>query len=610
MKKEEIRNIAIIAHVDHGKTTLVDELLKQSGSFGAHQEIIERVMDNDALEKERGITILSKNASILYRNTRINIVDTPGHADFGGQVERVLGTVDGVLLIVDAFEGPMAQTRFVTKKALSMGLKPIVVINKIDRDGCNPEKALDMVFDLFCELEATEDQLEFPHIFASARNGTCRLEMDQEDQHLIPMLDMIVDEIPAPEMKIDAEISMQITSLEYSEFMGQLAAGRLEQGHIKVGQTVAQSRHDGSFKKVRIQKLFRYEGIALKDIEVAYAGDIILIAGLGDFDIGDTISSQHNPTAKKRIAIDPPTISMNFSVNSSPLAGQSGGKYLTGTHLLNRLERAKLADPALSVEKHEGASSWMVSGRGVLHLTILIENMRREGYEFTVGSPKVIYKRDENGKLLEPVEKFTVEVPTEYSGAIIEELGRRKGDMNDMEQTESIVKVEYLIPSRGLIGIRNVLLSMSRGYAISQSIFDSYQPIKGDIPARLSSVLIAKEAGAATAYALWKLEERGSMFIAPTDEVYPGMIIGEGNRSNDIVVNCTKGKQLTNIRSSGADDSVALAPHKQQSLEECVTFINDDECVEVTPDKLRLRKVELVEHKRKANVRMMQSDNE
>jgi len=599
MKKQPLRNVAIIAHVDHGKTTLVDGLLRQCGTFHSRQEVVDRVMDKNDLERERGITILSKNASLTWKDHRFNIVDTPGHADFGGQVERVLGTVEGVLLIVDAFEGPMAQTRFVTQKALQLGLKPIVVINKIDRDGSDPHKALDQVFDLFCELNADEHQLEFPHVFASARNGICKAELEDPDGDFTPLLDQILEHIPAPAGDPQAEPLLQISGLEYSDFLGQLAVGSLKQGRIKAGQQISQSLPDGRFRNVRIQKILTYQGISLGEIEEAVAGDIVLLAGLGDFDIGDTLSSPANPKALERMKLDPPTITMNFSVNTSPLSGKSGGKFLTGSHLIARLERAMLADPALTVEKADGASTWKVSGRGVLHLTILIETMRREGYEFTVGAPQVIFRKSEDGKILEPMEKFKVEVPQEYSGAVIEELGKRRGEMTEMSQDNGQVRVEYRIPSRGLLGIRSTLLSLSSGYAVTQSLFDGYEPMKGDIPKRVNGVLIAKDPGQTTAYALWKLEERGVMLIPAGTEVYAGMIIGEGNRNNDIVVNAVKGKQLTNVRASGSDDNILLAPHRQMSLEDCLGFINDDESVEVTPDMLRLRKTELDEHKRK-----------
>ena len=606
MDQNKIRNIAIIAHVDHGKTTLVDQILKQCGTFHESEEVNERVMDSGAIERERGITILSKNASVNYKGYHINIVDTPGHADFGGQVERVLGTVDGVLLIVDAFEGPMAQTRFVTQKALSLGLTPIVVINKIDRDGCNPHNALNKVFDLFCELNATEEQLDFSCVYASGRKGICRKEVNDPDGDMRILMDLVIDKIPAPKGDPAAAPLLQISTLEYSSFLGRMAVGRVQQGTFKTGMTIAQSfvTDDDSatpkVKNIRIQKILHYDGIQSIPINEAGPGEIIQIAGLEMFDIGDTLSSVDNPVHLPRIHIDPPTISMLFTVNTSPLAGKGGGKFLTGNNLAERLERAHMADPALLVEKAEGASTFKVSGRGILHLTILIESMRRELYEFTIGSPQVIFQKDENGKLLEPVEKFKVEVPSEYSGAVIEELGHRKGEMVDMlTDDNNRVALEYNIPSRGLLGIRSKLLSLTKGYAVSQSLFLDFEPYKGDIPARINGVLIAKEPGQAASYALSKLEDRGALFIPPATEVYPGMIIGEHNRTTDIIVNATKGKHLTNMRARASDDNIQLTPYRRMTLEECVTFINDDECVVVTPQALRLRKITLDPHKRK-----------
>ena len=606
MDQNKIRNIAIIAHVDHGKTTLVDQILKQCGTFHEGEEVNERVMDSGAIERERGITILSKNASVNYKGYHINIVDTPGHADFGGQVERVLGTVDGVLLVVDAFEGPMAQTRFVTQKALQLGLTPIVVINKIDRDGCNPHNALDKVFDLFCELDANESQLDFSCVYASGRKGICRKEIDDPDGDLRILMDLVIDKIPAPKGDPNAAPLLQISTLEYSSFLGRMAVGRVQQGTFKTGMTVAQSFMTDNdtdapkVKNIRIQKILHYDGIQSSPIDEAGPGEIIQIAGLEAFDIGDTLSAADKPVSLPRIHIDPPTISMLFTVNTSPLAGKDGGKFLTGNNLAERLERAHMADPALLVEKADGASTFKVSGRGILHLTILVESMRRELYEFTIGSPQVIFQKDENGKLLEPMETFKVEVPSEYSGPIIEELGRRKGEMVDMQTDENNrVSLEYKIPSRGLLGVRAKLLSLSKGYAISQSLFLGFEPYKGDIPARTNGVLIAKEPGAAASYALAKLEDRGALFIPPATEVYPGMIIGEHNRTTDIIVNATKGKHLTNMRSKASDDNIQLTPYRRMTLEECVTFINDDECVEVTPVALRLRKITLDPHKRK-----------
>ncbi len=600
MDQSKIRNVAIIAHVDHGKTTLVDQLLKQCGTFHEGEEVNERVMDSDNLERERGITILSKNTNVMYKGYRVNIVDTPGHADFGGQVERVLGTVDGVILVVDAFEGPMAQTRFVTQKALQMGLIPIVVVNKIDRDGCNPHGALDKVFDLFCELDATEEQLDFDKVFGSGRRGICKAEMEDPDGDFSILMDKIIERIPAPKGDPNAEPLMQITSLEYSGFLGRLAVGRVQNGIFKPGLTVAQSTVEGKFKNVRLQKVLRYDGLSPQPVEEAGPGDIVLLAGFDNFDIGDTLSAVANPVELPRIHIDPPTISMMFTVNTSPLAGKYGGKFMTGNQLQERLERAHMADPALLVEKADGASNFKVSGRGILHLTILVENMRRELYEFTIGSPQVIFHNDENGKLLEPVEEFKVEVPSEYSGACIQEIQTRKGEMTNMTTDDNDrVTLEFLVPSRGLIGIRPRLLSLSKGYAVSQSIFKGYEPYKGEIPARINGVLIAKEPGEAASYALSNLEDRGYLIIGPGAEVYPGMIVGEHNRDVDITVNVTKGKHLTNMRSKSADDMIQLTPYRRLTLEECVTFINEDECIEVTPEVLRLRKTELDPIRRK-----------
>lgn len=601
MNTKLIRNVAIIAHVDHGKTTLVDQLLKQCGSFHEREEVQDRVMDSDNIEKERGITILSKNANVKYKGHSVNIVDTPGHADFGGQVERVLGTVDGVILVVDSFEGPMAQTRFVTQKALELGLVPIIVVNKIDRDGASPLKALDQVFDLFCELNASDDQLNFAHVFASGRNGICKKELDDPDNNFQILMDLILERIPSPKGDPQAEPLLQISSLEYSPFLGRLAVGRVLQGTFKPNLTVAQTLDNGKVKSVRIQKVLSYEGVSPKPVENAGPGNIILLAGLDSFDIGDTLCSPQNPVHLPRIHIDPPTISMLFSVNTSPLVGKYGGKFLTGNHLLERLERAHMADPALFIERADGASTYKVSGRGILHLTILIENMRREGYEFTIGSPQVIFKKSESGKTLEPVETFKVEVPAEYSGAVIEEIGKRKAEMVNMLQDDNQrVFLEYIIPSRGLIGLRPILLSLSKGYAVSQSLFLEYQAYKGEIPARINGVMIAKDAGESSTYALSKLEDRGYMIIPPGAEVYPGMIVGEHNRNVDITVNVTKGKQLTNMRASGSDDTIQLTPYRKLTLEEAVTFINDDECVEITPQILRLRKNTLDPHKRKS----------
>jgi len=597
LTSDRIRNVAIIAHVDHGKTTLVDGLLKQSGAFRENQQVQERVLDSNDQERERGITIFSKNASVTYGDYLINIVDTPGHADFGGQVERVLGSVDGALLIVDAFEGPMAQTRFVLKKALELGLRIIVVINKIDRPGCEPYKALDQVFDLFVELDASDWQLDFPHVFASARNGTSRREMDHPDTNLEPLFQLMVDEIPAPKVGDSPEPVMQITSLDYSEYTGRLAVGRLRQGTLRTNQTVTHIDENGEQRKVRIQRIMYPEGIKPKEIPEAIAGQIISVAGIPDFNIGDTLSGEDEPVALPRIQVDPATISMRFMVSDSPLCGTEGGKFLTSTHLIDRLEREAIADVALHVQKTDDTGSFQVSGRGVLHLSVLIEKMRREGYEFTVGRPKVITKHVD-GVTLEPIETITVDVPEANSGPVIEEINKRKGEMLDMQLDGGNVRLQYDIPARGLIGLRTRLLTLSKGYAVLQQLFKGYERMRAAVPQRPTGVLISKERGQSVGYALWKLQDRGSMFIGPGVEVYPGMIVGEHSKEGDLVINVTKGKQLTNMRTHSADDAIVLTPPRLLSLEECLEFVNDDECVEVTPKSLRLRKIVLDEQQR------------
>jgi len=597
MKSSHIRNVAIIAHVDHGKTTLVDGLLRQSGVFREGSVMTERVMDSNDQERERGITILSKNASVQYKDYLINIVDTPGHADFGGQVERVLGTVDGALLIVDAWEGPMAQTRFVTKKALEMGLTLAVVINKIDRPGCEPHKALDKVFDLFVELGANHDQLDFGHIFAAGRNGTCRREMTDPDSNFMPLFEMIVNKIPAPTIGTSPNPLVQITSLDFQEFMGRLAVGRLRQGSLKTNQTVTHINEAGQAKKVRITKILFPEGVKLKEIDEAIAGQIVCLAGIPDFTLGDTLTGEEPPVALPRIKVDPPTISMRFSVNDSPFCGKDGGRYLTSNHIAERLEREAVSDVALRVAK-SGDGAYIVSGRGVLHLSVLIEKMRRESYEFTVGRPRVI-THEEDGVEMEPVETITIDVPENYSGAVIDEINKRKGDMRDMQLEGTQNRLIYDIPARGLIGLRSKLMSLSKGYAVFQQIFKGYEPMKGAIEQRPNGALICKERGVSVAYALWKLEERGTMFIGPQVEVYTGMIVGENNRGEDLVININKGKQLTNMRTTSSDEATVLTPHRQLSLEEALEFINDDEALEITPKNIRIRKILLDENQRK-----------
>jgi GTP-binding protein len=599
MESSKIRNVAIIAHVDHGKTTLVDGLLKQSGAFRENQVISERVMDSNDQERERGITIFSKNASVVYKDTLINIVDTPGHADFGGQVERVLGTVDGALLIVDAFEGPMAQTRFVTKKALELGLTVSVVINKIDRPGCEPEKALDKVFDLFVDLGASDAQLDFKYVFAAGRNGTSRRRMDDPDSNFVPIFDLIVDSIPAPQVGTGDLPVLQITSLDFQEFLGRMAVGRIRQGKIVPNQIVTHINADGVAKKVRVTKILYPDGVKLKEIPVGIAGQIVSLCGIPDFTLGDTISGEENPVAIERIHVDPPTIAMRFWVNDSPFCGLDGGKFLTANHIAERLEREAVSDVALHVEKLDDGA-YRVAGRGVLHLSVIIEKMRREGYEFTVGRPRVLTQQID-GVEMEPVETITIHAPQDYAGMVIDEINKRRGEMLDMGIEGVMTRVVFDIPARGIIGLRTRLLSLSKGYAVFQQLFKGYEPMKGHIEQRPTGALISKERGSAAAYALWKLEDRGVMFIGHGEEVYPGMIVGENNRAEDMTINVIKGKQLTNMRTTSADEATTLTPHRQMSLEECLEFVNDDEAIECTPKNMRLRKIFLDENARKRN---------
>ncbi len=597
MESSKIRNVAIIAHVDHGKTTLVDGLLKQSGAFRENQVVSERVMDSNDQERERGITIFSKNASVVYKDYLINIVDTPGHADFGGQVERVLGTVDGALLIVDAFEGPMAQTRFVTKKALELGLTVAVVINKIDRPGCDPMLALDKVFDHFVDLGANDEQLDFKYVFAAGRNGTSRRKLEDEDSNFVPIFDLIVDTIPAPQVGTGPDPILQITSLDFQEFLGRMAVGRLRQGKLVTNQTVTHINADGVAKIVRVTKMLFPEGVKLKEIPEAVAGQIVSLCGIPDFTLGDTISGSDNPVTLPRISVDPPTIAMRFWVNDSPFCGQDGGRFLTANHIAERLEREAISDVALHVEKlPDGA--YRVAGRGVLHLSVIIEKMRRELYEFTVGRPRVLTK-EVDGTELEPVETITIHAPQEYAGMVIDEINKRRGEMLDMALEGVMTRVVFDIPARGIIGLRTRLLSLSKGYAVFQQLFKGYEPMKGHIEQRATGALVSKERGSSAAYALWKLEDRGVMFIGAGTEVYPGMIVGENNRDDDLVINVIKGKQLTNMRTTSADEATTLTPHRQMSLEECLEFINDDEAVECTPKNMRLRKIFLDEGQRR-----------
>ena len=594
-----LRNIAIIAHVDHGKTTLVDKLLQQAGTFSAHQQVVERVMDSNDLEKERGITILAKNVSLQYKDTRINIVDTPGHADFGGEVERVLGMVDGVLLLVDAVEGPMPQTRFVTKKALALGLKPIVVINKVDRNGARPDWVIDQTFDLFDKLGATEEQLDFPVVFASALNGFAMIDQTHVTDNMEALFDTVLEHVPAPDTKEDGSLQLQISALDYSSFVGRIGIGRIRQGRIKPGQQVLVATGvDGERKTAKINQVQVFQGLERANVDEAVAGDIVLINGIENLSIGQTICEVSNPEPLPMLKIDEPTLSMNFQVNTSPLAGTEG-KFVTSRQIRDRLNKELLINVALKVEDTENSDVFLVSGRGELHLTILIENMRREGFELAVAKPHVVTKII-NGEKAEPYELLTIDIEDEHQGAIMEELGRRRGELLDMSSdSNGRSRLEYRIPARGLIGFQGDFLTLTRGTGLIAHLFDDYGPVKADMPGRRNGVLISQDNGEAVAYALWKLEDRGRMFVSPGDKLYEGMIIGVHSRDNDLVVNPIKGKQLTNVRSSGTDEAVRLTPPILLSLERAIEFIDDDELVEVTPKTLRIRKRYLNETERK-----------
>lgn len=594
-----LRNIAIIAHVDHGKTTMVDKLLQQAGTFAAHQQVSERVMDNNDLEKERGITILAKNTAVDFEGTHINIVDTPGHADFGGEVERVLGMVDGVLLLVDAVEGPMPQTRFVTKKALALGLKPIVVINKVDRPGARCDWVIDQTFDLFDQLGATEEQLDFPVVYASALNGFATLDLEQPSDTMRPLFETVLKYVEPPKGDVDAPLQLQIAALDYSSFVGRIGIGRIANGRIKAGQAVVvMNGPDGSVKSGRINQVLGFRGLERVQVEEGLAGDIVLINGIEDIGIGVTIADKDNPAALPMLTVDEPTLTMNFQVNTSPLAGQEG-KFVTSRQIRDRLNKELLTNVALRVEDTEDADIFLVSGRGELHLTILLENMRREGFEMAVSKPRVLMK-DIDGVKCEPYEALTVDVEEAHQGAVMEELGRRRGDLTNMESDgNGRTRLEYRIPARGLIGFQGEFLTMTRGTGLMAHVFDEYAAVKPDIPGRHNGVLISQEHGEAVAYALWNLEDRGRMFVSPGDKLYEGMIIGIHSRDNDLVVNPIKGKKLTNVRASGTDEAVRLTPPIKLSLEYAVEFIDDDELVEITPQTIRIRKRHLLEHERK-----------
>ena len=606
MIREDIRNIAIIAHVDHGKTTLVDELLKQSGVFRENQEVAERVMDSNDIERERGITILSKNTAVTYKNTKINIIDTPGHADFGGEVERVLKMVNGVILVVDAFEGAMPQTRFVLKKALELSLPVIVCINKIDRPEARPEAVIDEVLELFIELDANEDQLECPFVFASAKQGIAKLNMEDEGVDMKPLFETIIDYIPAPEGDPEADTQVLISTIDYNEYVGRIGVGKVDNGTIKVNQDVTLvNYHDPSnTKRVKISKLYEFEGLQKKEVKEATVGAIVAISGIADISIGDTICSLDNPQPIPFQKISEPTISMNFMVNDSPLAGQEG-KFVTSRHIRDRLMRELNTDVSLRVEETEDMNTFKVSGRGELHLSVLIENMRREGYEFAVSKAEVIYKEDERGKKLEPMEICYIDVPDEFSGAIIQKLSNRKGELQGMAPTgDGYTRLEFSIPSRGLIGYRGEFMTDTKGNGVINTVFDDYGPYKGDIQYRKQGSLIAFEAGEAITYGLFNAQERGTLFIGPGEKVYSGMVVGQTGRAEDIELNVCKTKHLSNTRTSSSDEALRLVPKKVLSLEQALEFIDTDELLEITPESLRIRKKILDPTLRKrANIR-------
>ncbi len=611
MSVRPIRNIAIIAHVDHGKTTLVDQLLRQSGTFAAHQQVAERVMDSNDLEKERGITILAKNTSVDYNGIHINIVDTPGHADFGGEVERVLGMVDGVLLLVDAVEGPMPQTRFVTKKALALGLKPIVVVNKVDRDGADADNAVNLTFDLFDKLGATDEQLDFPIVYASGLNGWAALSLDAPREDMKPLFETVLSHVPAPEADIDAPLQFQISALDYSSYVGRIGVGRIKRGRVKTGQPVLvmfgtdeeMAEHERTPIKARIGQVFGYQGLNKVELDEGLAGDIVQITGIEDLVLGCTVTDPDQPETLPLLKIDEPTLSMQFMVNTSPLAGTEG-KFVTSRQIRDRLHKELLTNMALRVHDTPNGEIFDVSGRGELHLSILLENMRREGYEMAVGRPRVVNKTID-GVACEPYEMLTVDVEEQHQGGVMESLGLRKGEMLDMvPDGRGRVRIEYRIPARGLIGFQGEFMNLTRGTGLMSHVFDEYAPVKeGGVAERRNGVLISQDDGEAVAYALWKLQDRGRMFVNPGDKLYEGMVIGIHSRENDLVVNPIKGKQLTNVRASGTDEAVRLVPPIALTLESAIEFIADDELVEITPKTIRIRKRHLKEHERRRALR-------
>ena len=601
---KQIRNIAIIAHVDHGKTTLVDQLLRQSGTFRSNQQVDERVMDNGDIEKERGITILAKNTAIDYEGYHINIVDTPGHADFGGEVERVLGMVDCVVLLVDAQEGPMPQTRFVTKKALALGLRPIVVVNKVDKPGARPSWAIDQTFELFDNLGATDEQLDVPIVYASGLSGFAKMTEDETSDNMRPLFETILKHTPEPAGSADAVLQFQISQLDYSTYTGRLGIGRILNGRIKPGQIVSVMQADEQIAQGRINQLLGFKGLERVPLEEAEAGDIVIISGLDDINIGVTISDKDTPKGLPMLSVDEPTLTMDFMVNTSPLAGTEG-KFVTSRQIRERLDHELLTNVALRVEDTADADIFRVSGRGELHLTILLENMRREGFEMAVAKPRVVFK-DINGEKCEPYENLTVDMEDNTQGAVMEELGRRRGELVNMESDgKGRTRLEYKIPARGLIGFQGDFMTMTRGVGLMSHVFDDYGPVKADMPGRHNGVLVSQEQGEAVAYALWNLEDRGRMFVSPGDKVYEGMVIGIHSRDNDLVVNPLKGKKLTNVRASGTDEAVRLTTPVKLTLESAVEFIDDDELVEITPQSIRLRKRYLSETERRRHFKKL-----
>jgi len=592
MKREDIRNIAIIAHVDHGKTTLVDELLKQSGVFRANQEVADRVMDSGDIERERGITILSKNTAVTYKDTKINIIDTPGHADFGGEVERVLKMVNGVVLVVDAFEGAMPQTKFVLRKALELDLPVIVCVNKIDRPEARPNEVVDEVLELFMDLDASDEQLDCPFIFASAKAGYAMRSLDEEPKDMTPLFETILDYIPAPEGDPEAGTQVLISTIDYNEYVGRIGIGKVDNGTIRVNQDMVMVNHHDpdKFKKVKISKLYEFDGLNKVDVSEATVGSIVAISGIADIHIGDTLCSPENPVAIPFQKISEPTISMDFLVNDSPLAGKEG-KYITSRHLRDRLFRELNTDVSLRVEETESTERFKVSGRGELHLSVLIENMRREGYEFAVSKAEVLYHTDEKGKKLEPMERAYIDVDDEYAGNVIQKLGERKGELINMHSNgNGATRLEFLIPARGLIGYRGEFMTDTKGTGVLNTIFENYGPYKGDIQYRKQGSLIAFEAGEAITYGLFNAQERGTLFIGPGEKVYAGMVIGQNGKAEDIELNVCKTKKLTNTRSSSADEALKLTTPRVLSLEQCLEFIDTDELLEITPKSLRIRK--------------------